>query len=374
MIRVLEIIDTLGTGGAEVLLCDLALQFRLSGVAVEILCLTSQCFQLENRLTAEGIKVIHSPSSSPYSPFQILAVKKQIAAGQYDLIHSHLFPAQLWTCLGALLAKPDVPLVTTEHSTWNRRRRQIFRPLDQWMYARYAVVACIGEATESALRDWVGRQSPPTMVVPNGIDVERFVRASGARTTRAKTNCTTLICVASLTDSKGHEVLLRAVGRLANIEVLLVGDGPKRLDLERLAANLGIAGQVRFLGNRSDVPALLAAADIYIQPSCWEGFGIATLEAMAAGLPVVASDVPGLRDVVGDAGLLFKTGSAADLTECVARLMSDPDLRSRLASLAQKRSRQFSIQAAAAAYVRLYKSVIEDKYEIEVSRGSLGHI
>ncbi len=105
----------------------------------------------------------------------------------------------------------------------------------------------------------------------------------------------------------------------SNVELLLVGDGVKRPDLERLAAELKIVERVRFLGNRSDVPDILAAADIYIQPSRWDGFGIAALEAMAAGLPVVVSNVPGLRDVVGDAGLLFEAGSVSELTRSALR-------------------------------------------------------
>jgi glycosyltransferase involved in cell wall biosynthesis len=227
------------------------------------------------------------------------------------------------------------------------------------MYSKYAAIACIGISARDALRDWLDQEGPPITIIPNGIDVERFARESKARKKgKASTGATILICVANLADGKGHEVLLHAVSLLPATELLLVGEGPKRSDLQRLTQELGIAERVRFLGRRNDVPELLATADIYVQPSYWEGFGIATLEAMAAGLPVVASDVPGLRDVVGDAGLLAPAGSAVDLANCIAQLLSDPDLQSRVALLAQQRSKQFSIETTASAYLQLYKSVL----------------
>jgi len=268
-----------------------------------------------------------------------------------------LFPTQLWTCLGARMANRGVPLVTTEHNTWNRRRRAGFRALDRWMYSQYAVVACIGTGTESALQDWIGHQAS-TRVVPNGIDLERFTRASRQRSGKDAGARTIVICVASLSDRKGHEVLLEAVSQLPETELLLVGDGPRRAELERLAGELGIGERVRFLGVRNDVPEILANGDIYVQPSHWEGFGIAALEAMASGLPVVASNVAGLREVVGEAGLLFEAGSATNLRECLARLIADPDLGFRLGGTGAQRSQEFSIEATAVAYRELYKAVL----------------
>ena len=356
--RVLEIINTLNMGGAETLLCDLVPALMQLGAQVDILCLSGLTFPLEKELAMKGIKAVHTAPQSPYSPLQIFGVKKQILAGNYDVIHSHLFPAQLWTVIGARMANANVPLVTTEHNTWNRRRREWFRPLDRWMYRRYSAIACIGAATESALQAWISGDPLPSRVILNGINVERFSHATCLSDFQpsAKT-VTTLMCVASLNDRKGQEVLLQAASLLPDTEVWLVGEGPKRTDLERLVKELHLGERVRFLGNRRDIPDLLHAADIYVQPSHWEGFGIATVEAMAAGLPVVASNVAGLREVVGDAGLLFAPGSVSDLKECIARLVSKPDLRQEVASRASLRARQFSIDSTATEYLQLYQSV-----------------
>jgi glycosyltransferase involved in cell wall biosynthesis len=357
--RVLQTITTLNLGGAETMLCELGPSLRQLGVNVDIMCLSTPEGLLEPELAQKGLTASHTTAASPYSPFQILGLKKRLSEVKYHLIHSHLFPAQLWTAVGSQFAQVNVPLVTTEHSTWNRRRRKYFKPLDRWMYSRYAAIACIGATTESALQDWLPERRLPTKVVPNGINLERFAHMLRDRdNVRSGKAVTTLICVASLNPRKGQEVLLRAASLLPETEVVLVGEGPGRADLERLTHELGIVQRVRFLGNRRDVPELLAASDIYIQPSQWEGFGIAAVEAMAVGLPVVASNVPGLRDVVSEAGLLFEPGSVTGLRDCIAGLIRNPELQSRLSSLAKSRAQQFSIAHTAVEYLKLYESVL----------------
>ncbi len=356
--RVLQIIGNLDLGGAETLLCDLVPELRRLGAETEVLCLSAREFPLELELVRQGITPMHAVAASPYSPRQILNVRKQVLEGNYDVVHSHLFPEQLWACLGVRLANRNIPLVTTEHNTWNRRRRKVFWPLDRWMYAQYASVICIGTSTESALKDWIGDEHLPTEVILNGIVVERFRHASAGRSRSVSPpGPVTLICVASLTDRKGQEVLLQAASQLPGTEVLLVGEGPQRAELEELASQLKMTERVRFLGIRRDIPELLAAASIYVQPSHWEGFGIATVEAMAAGLPVVASNVAGLREVVGGAGLLFEPGSAESLRECIERLMREAALRAQLGSMAAERAGLFSIETTARAYLQVYKSV-----------------
>jgi len=108
-----------------------------------------------------------------------------------------------------------------------------------------------------------------------------------------------------------------------------------------------------------DVAQLLKAADLYVQPSRWEGFGIAALEAMASGKAIVASDVPGLAQVVGDAGLLFPAGDAAQLARSISTALDNPDLRQRLAQRAQQRARMFSLDTTLDCYEKLYREVVE---------------
>jgi glycosyltransferase involved in cell wall biosynthesis len=128
--------------------------------------------------------------------------------------------------------------------------------------------------------------------------------------------------------------------------------------MQALGTSLGIRERVHFLGRRPDVASLLKMADVYVQCSHFEGFGIAAVEAMATGLPVVASAVPGLSDVVGDAGLLVPPGDAGALAAALRRVVESEDLRNDLRRKSLVRAKQFSIQQCADAYLSLYDSLI----------------
>ncbi len=323
------------------------------------MCLTSRRSDLAQKLERAGIQVLYSPWSSPYCPLQPLFIASHLRQTHFDLVHVHLFPAQLWTIFGARLVRWEVPLVTTEHSTWNRRRRLPLRRVDRWMYSAYTRVACIGSTTELALRDWLGPMPLRTTIIQNGIDLTAFAAATERQSALADPNpVCRILCVASLTERKDHATLLRAISQLPGAELHLVGSGPLRGALERLTANLRITDRVHFLGERLDIAELLAGADIYVQPSRWEGFGIAALEAMATGLPVVASNVPGLREVVGDAGVLFEPGSDSELRDRLDHLMSSSSARHDLGSRARVRAHHFSVDMTAAAYHSMYSSVV----------------
>ena len=188
-------------------------------------------------------------------------------------------------------------------------------------------------------------------VVPNGVDCARFApgAGSGARTL-------TLLCVGRLIFNKGQHILLDAVAALRRtglpVRVLFAGDGPMDGTLRRRAAALGLDHETAvFLGRRDDVGALLAGADLFVRPSLSEGMSLAVLEAMAAGLPVVITDVSGSREVThcGRDGLIVQPGSAEALAEAIGRLARDPGLRRTLGERARQRALQYDWSAVASA-------------------------
>jgi glycosyltransferase involved in cell wall biosynthesis len=279
------------------------------------------------------------------------------------VVQAVLFPATLHAAAAAALVNDRPRLVTSEQNTTNRRRKSILRPLDQWMYSRFDAIPCASRAIEESLVEWLPEIAGRASVIPNAIDLGRFQNAPAlARSViGVPDNVPAIIFVARFEEQKDHETLLRSLLRLNDAHLILAGDGPLRSSVEKLASFLGIRARVHFLGRRPDVPSLLKAADVYVQSSHWEGFGIAAVEAMAAGLPVIASDVPGLADVVRDAGLLLPPGDFAALGEAIRSVLESQGLRHELEKKSRQRAQQFSIQKCASGYLALYEAVLREK-------------
>ncbi len=361
--KVLQVIDSLCIGGAEVLVANLHSGFHQRGIDCEYYLLHSAQTPLEQKLTSQGAR-IHAPlAASVYSPLHIRTLQRCLQRFEFDVVHVHLFPAQLWVACGARLTGKTIPLVTTEHSTHTRRYTRLYRCFDRWMYGQFQRIATISPTTTANLVAWLPELKDKVVECPNGIDVETFTSSSTSGKQAlfsVPENIPVAICVGRFEQVKDHETLLRAVSIIPGIVLVLVGDGPLSRQLHALADKLGIASRVQFLGKRMDVPQLLKAADLYVQPSRVDGFGLASLEAMAAGKPIVASNVPGLADVVGDAGLLFPAGDAGQLAQRITTLLGDADLCQRLAHSAQQRARTFDLEKTLDCYEQLYKDVMRD--------------
>jgi glycosyltransferase involved in cell wall biosynthesis len=192
-------------------------------------------------------------------------------------------------------------------------------------------------------------------LIPNGIDVGLFAPRHASREDLV------VATVANLRPGKGHDVLLRAAAVILrqrpSLRFRLIGGGPLANDLAELARTLGIAHAVDFLGHRDDVPAQLADSDIYAFPSLTEAFPNGLIEGMAAGLPVVASDAPGINELIrpGDTGLLVPPGDHVSLAEAILQLVDDPARASRLASAARAAVHsRYSFERMVTAFEALY--------------------
>ena len=199
-------------------------------------------------------------------------------------------------------------------------------------------------------------------VVPYGVDLDRFRPAPRPERTRVSIGG-----VSRLSPEKGYEHLLRAVAMLRDrgvvLDVVLAGDGPSRASLERLAAELRLAERVRFLGEvaHADVPGVLQAADIFAMPSTWEGFGVSAVEASAMELPVVASNIHGIPDVVrpNETGILVPPADAAALADAIGRLAGDAALRRRMGAVGRAFvERHYQWRDNAAVMARLYDDAV----------------
>lgn len=290
-----------------------------------------------------------------YSPRQVRPLARLMRG--FDIVHTHLFPAQLWGALGGWRCG-RTRLLTTEHGTPHFRRRFWFRPLDAWMYSRYEMIACISEATAESLTGWCPGTVTKIRVIHNGIPLERFAGASPVRLEKSAPGRLRLVFVGRMEVQKDHATLLRAVAQVPDVQLLLVGNGPLRPQLEELAGDLGIAERVIFLGHRADVPEVLKACDVYVHSTNADGFGIAACEAMAAGLPVIASNVPGLAQVVEGAAILFPRGDHEALAAELRLLVASPDRRNQMRAAGLVRAQCFSIEKTVDDYLEMYRAAL----------------
>lgn len=358
LLRVLHVIDSLIQAGAEALVKDMVPRMRSAGVDASVAVLKELDSPFERELRDKAIPFLPTAPGGIYSPSHVLSLARQIH--KFDVIQTYLFPAQLFTPIAAMLGGSKVPLVISEQTTHHRRRKIWLHPMETWMYSRYTAIACASEGIAASLEEWIPGIDHKITVIPNGIDIPTFERANPVPRSSLGINdgnCV-LLYVARLEPQKDHANLLRALSQIPGADLVLAGDGSLRSQLEVQAELLGVAPRVHFLGRRKDVAELLKMADIYVHPATFEGFGIAAAEALSAGKPVVASNVPGLAQVVGDAGILVPPGDSGKLAREVCNLMNSPDRRSQLSRAAVERGRQFSIEKTAAAYIELYSSVL----------------
>jgi len=357
--RVLQVIDSLRIGGAEVLVRDLAPRFLRQGIECEVLVLSRSSGALSASLEEAGVRIRDTGDIPLYSLRQIPPLARSMRG--FNLVHVHLFPAQLWVVLAAL--QSTCPLLTTEHNTWNARRRWWFRPVDAWMYTRYRQIACNSEATAEELARWCPHVKDKLYVIPNGIPVEVFANARPADLSRFGDGMTRAVFVGRFEPQKDHATLLRALASAPHIHLFLLGDGPLRDQMQQLARDLGVFDRVTFAGFRDDVPQILKACDIYVHSTTSDGFGMAACEAMAAGLPVIVSDVPGLAQVVAGAGVVTPVGDHASMARELNVLAGSFEKRATMSEASRRRARNFTIDKTVDLYIKMYESVLQSTAE-----------
>jgi len=288
-----------------------------------------------------------------------------IRRGQYDIVHTHISKSGL---LGRYAARRiGVPAIAhTYHGmaseiTGPGLRPAILRRCERacarFTDAKISISERIAEqVAEAGICD-----GDKIHVIHNGIDLTHFSSGSDIARPDALPPGPVVGTVGSLTPEKSTIDLLRAVARLApqidDLQICIVGDGALRQDLEQQAQVLGIADRTLFTGAVDDVRPWLAAFDVFVLPSRSEGLPGALMEAMAMGCPVVAADVGGVSEVVGDAGILVEAGDVDGIADHVRRLLSDATESERLAASGRGQVQKFSLIEMAAKTGALYEEL-----------------
>ncbi|MEB4860649.1 glycosyltransferase [Priestia megaterium] len=366
--RILHVINNLSSGGAEKLIEEaLPLMNKIEGIEVEVLLLTDKNNVFDKKLIEENIHIHVLPKRKIRSPLNILDIRKQIIKGKYDIVHTHLFPTSYWTSIAfKLLFNKKPKLLITEHSTHNRRREKLyFKYMEKFIYSSFDRVISISKQTQENLTLWIDpkqKNSRKFIIIENGVNLKKYLESKPYHKSEINNDFnedSTLLCmVGRFSRQKDQATLIKSLEDLSEeVHLLLIGEGELKEKHEILAKELGVENRVHFLGFRNDVNRILQTSDIVILSSKWEGFGLAAVEGMAAGKPVIASDVPGLREVVKDAGILFSKGNSKELAEIIDELIKDKKEYEYTSEACLRRANHFDIKSMVERYINTYKTL-----------------
>lgn len=348
--KILHVISSLEVGGAQRLLSDV-LPLMAKEHEVSLLVNEEVDNDFSSKVKASGVKILNCGCLQLHSPKNILRIAK-IAKG-YDIIHVHLFPTVYWAAFASILTTMN--LVYTEHSTSNRRRgKWYFRPIEKFVYSRYKKVISISQQTQDALTGWLKAKKEDSrfVVINNGVNLAEF---QGLK--KENVYPYTLIMVSRFADSKDQKTVIRGMLQLPKeVHVIFVGDGENMAACKSYTKELGLTERVHFVGKQSNVASWIAKADIGVQSSNWEGFGLTAVELMAAGKPVVATNVEGLRQVVEGAGELFPKGDDKELSSIIMKMLQDKDYYNHLTRKCLERAQKYDIKEMYEKYIRVYKN------------------
>ena len=286
---------------------------------------------------------------------QLLAFARWCRRERIAVVQTCDFYANILGLPGAALACVPVRIGSRRELNPDKTQRQIF--LQRQAY-RAATKVVANSAAARRMLEQEGLETASIAVIPNGVDAWTYPDRSGETATRASRS---LITVANLRPEKGHETLIAAVGMLVgefpNLELTIVGSGPRRAELDALVRAMHLQKHIAFLGHREDVASLLAQSDVFVLPSRSEAFPNGAIEAMAAGLPTIASAVGGLIDLIEDGrtGVLVAPGDAESLAAAIRRILTDPQAAARMGATARAHVRErYSFERMVGAFEALY--------------------
>lgn len=365
--RVLHVIAAARQGGAEQLLWLIGRELHRRGIHVTVLFFDDG--PLRPRFEDAGLTCDVLPGVGRFRPTTFASIRATLRALDPSVVHVHGLRALFH--VAPIARRQRYPVVYSAHSVSSVKDVEYgalgpaYR-MFEGLLCRWFISAVV--VTSSRMRDdLVARSAVPrslVRVIPPCIDLERLpcVTAQSREEARRRFNVSghVVAMIGRLIPPKGHAVMVRALMDLPASTLVIAGDGPERERLSGVAAALGVESRVRFLGETGDVAAVCHASDVVVYPSTEGIIGLAALEAMACGVPVIAADQPGATEFIesGTTGILVTPRDSEGLAREVAALVADPARASVLANAGSLAARaRYSPSAAAALHLSLYEAL-----------------
>lgn len=356
---VVHLMPSFGVGGTEQVVLSLAtgLLNDAHGCDVSVVSLFEDG-ALRGVFQEREIRTRVLTRRDPFGISTILDLVRLFWIERPDIVHTHLFGADAWGRLAAFLARVPI-VISTEHNvnpSYSVAHRFVNRLFSRWTDA----IVAVSESVKRVSLEQDGVPAQKLRVIPNGIEIDRIALRGG----HGFHDVPRLITVGRLYPQKDHATLLKALALVRRPwKLSVVGDGPLRAPLRALAEELGIASRVCWLGTRHDVPELLVSSDLFCFPSQWEGLGNAALEAAAAAVPTILSDLPPLREAVhADDTIFVAAGDVPGWARAIEDVLAHPaEAVTRALRAAPSLRANVSSERMVAMYLELYHSVLPSR-------------
>ena len=366
-IKVLQLAESLEIGGMERVVASIARGLDPEAYEVSVWSI-ARGGQIASELEKEGKQVKVLGIDNYYNPLNVFKLSNLIKKERPDIIHTHGYFASTIGRIAAKLAK--VPIIVTHvHSTyWGYTKRNIL--IERELSKFTDRIICCSDAVKRFVVEHENISDKKAVTIYNGVEIKEVNDSFKSREALGiRENDIMITTVGSLTPHKGQRYLIEAVAHSMkthdNIRCFIVGDGPLRVEFENYAISLGIGAHINFLGRVGDISEVINATDIFVMPSSGrEGLGIAVLEAMAYGKPVIASDIGGLPEVVIDSatGYLVKPKDVHSIASVINKLVEDGSARIAMGSEGKRVfEERFKAKFMISRIDDLYKELLETK-------------
>ncbi|MBU0533620.1 MAG: glycosyltransferase [Candidatus Omnitrophica bacterium] len=368
--NVLRVVSNLGTGGVQRRLGSL-----LPYINKEKFNITVCAFKdgpLKNTLVEKGYKVFIIKRMFKFDLICIIRLFKLIKQEKIQIVHTHTHKPNTTARIAAILARAPI-IIANEHNVdeW----KNAFQKLIDCFLCRFTDIIIVVSMGVQKFCQSTGIPFCKFRLIYNGVEVDKFKNKKFRDTKRKELDIDENTCVIGtvgrIHPQKGHEFLIQVVEKLLaehqSLIFLIIGEGYLKEEFIRKVKSLNLSKNILFLGEREDIPELLSCMDIFVLPSIREGFPNTILEAMASSLPVVATDVGGVRELIipDETGFIVPPADISALHESLAKLIKDKDLRIKMGNTGFERVKEFSIEKMAKETEDLYQELIKEKLKIK---------
>jgi len=367
VVNVLHVVSRLPVGGVENMLLKIINAYDKNRFHASVCCIM-EGGEIADELKRAGYKVeiLDKMKRHGFDPGAVHALYRLMKRENIHILRTHQYHANLYGRIAGKLS--GVPIIIPSFhnlSEYPHKPRLHKRAFNYFLGSFSDALVAVSNAVASDMIRFDRVNPEKIKLVYNGVPIERY-NSSMSRVEARRIHGLPLHgiltgSVGRLTEQKGHRYLIEAFSSLNDKSLVIAGDGHLRNKLQELANHLKVACEFTGTVSPEKIPSFLRALDIFCFPSLWEGFGTALVEAMAAGLPVVASDIPPHREVLGDAGIFVPPGDNDAIEKAIKRLINDSSLREALGKKAGERAKLFTIENAVKTYENLFEDILKKK-------------